>query len=134
MNPRRPAPLVAVCALAVLEAAAFAGLGVAWLTDVVSGRAQLPGASTFLAVFALGVAALLALAARGLWRGRRWARSLVMVWQVLLVVLSVGWLSSQVSVWAVVVLLVALVVGVGLLLPSVVAATVPAEPGDPTAG
>lgn len=130
MNPRRPAPLVAVCALTVLEAAAFAGLGVAWLTDVVTGRAQMPGASAFLAVFALGVAALLAWGARGLWRGQRWARSLVMAWQVLLVVLSIGWLSSQVTPWAVAVLLVAVAVGVGLLLPSVVAATVPGSPGD----
>lgn len=128
MSPRRPVPLVAICALTLLEAAAFAGLGVAWLTDVVTGRAQLPGASTFLAAFGLGVAVLLALGARGLWRGRRWARSVVMVWQVLLVVLSVGWLSSQVTVWGVAVLVVAVVVGVGLLLPPVVAATVPERP------
>jgi hypothetical protein len=120
---RRPAVLLVVCALVTLEAAAFLGLGVAWTADVVRGVASLPAASLFLAAFGLGIAALLLLAARGLWRGRRWARSPVITWQILLVVLALGWLGAQPSVWAVIVLVVATLVGVGLLLPSVAAVT-----------
>jgi len=120
---RRPALLLIVCALVTLEAAAFLGLGVAWTADVVRGAATMPAASLFLAAFGVGIAILLLLAARGLWRGRRWARSPVIMWQVLLVVLSLGWLSAQASVLGVVVLVVATLVGVGLLLPPVVAVT-----------
>ena len=53
----------------------------------------MPAASLFLAAFGIGVALLLLLAARGLWRGRRWARSPVIMWQILLVVLAIGWLG-----------------------------------------
>jgi hypothetical protein len=120
---RRPVALLVVCLLVVLEAAAFLGLGVAWTADVVRGAATMPGASLFLAAFGVGIALLLVLAARGLWRGRRWARSPVIMWQILLVVLAVGWLGAEPTAWAVVVLVVALAIGVGLLLPPVVAVT-----------
>src|SRR6478735_10555425 len=113
--------LLVVCCLVVLEAAAFAGLGLAVGAELVRGRATMPGATAFLAVCGLGVAALLGLCARGLWRGRRWARSPVVMWQILLVVLALGWYSAQASVLGVVVLVVATLVGVGLLLPPVVA-------------
>lgn len=128
----RPPLLAVVCLLTLLEAALAAGLGIAWAADLVTGGAAAPGATAFLALFALGIACLLAACARGLWRGRRWARSPVMTWQVLLVVLAVGWLGAEVTVWAVLVLAVALAVGIGLLLPPVVAATT--LTGPPTAG
>jgi len=128
---RRPPALLIVCLLVTVEAAAFFGLGVAWTADVLRGAATMPAASLFLAAFGIGVALLLLLAARGLWRGRRWARSPVIMWQILLVVLSVGWLGVEPSAWAVVVLVVAVLIGVGLLLPSAVAATVPRQ--DPPA-
>ncbi|MBO3083814.1 hypothetical protein [Cellulomonas fengjieae] len=117
MTERRPVLLV-VCLLVVLEAAAFLGLAVAWTTDVVRGAATMPAASLFLAAFGFGIALLLLLAARGLWRGRRWARSPVIMWQILLVVLAVGWLGAEQTVWAAAVLVIAVVVGVGLLLPA----------------
>jgi len=119
----RSVPLAAVCALVLAEALAFLGLGVAFVVDLTRGNADLPAATVFLALFALGVAVLLSGAARGLWRGRRWARSPVMTWQILLVVMSLGWLGVEASVWAVAVAVVAVLVAVGLLLPPVVAAT-----------
>lgn len=88
----------------------------------------MPAASLFLVAFAAGVALLLLLAARGLWRGRRWARSPVIMWQILLVVLAVGWLTAEPTTWAVVVLVVAVLTGAGLLLPAVVAATTRSGP------
>ena len=123
MTDRRPAVLLVVCLLVTLEAAAFLGLAVAWAADVVRGAATMPAASLFLAAFGAGVALLLLLAARGLWRGRRWARSLVIMWQILLAVLAVGWLSVELTAWAAIVLTVAVLTGVGLLLPPVVVAT-----------
>ena len=98
MTGTRPPVLLVVCCLIVLEAAAFAGLGLAVGAELVRGRATMPGATAFLAVCALGVAALLGLCARGLWRGRRWARSPVIMWQILLVVLALGWYSAEPSV------------------------------------
>jgi len=120
-----------VCLLTLLEAAAAVGLAVAWTVDLVRGVSVSVGATLFLVVFGLAVALVLAAAARGLWRGRRWARSPVMTWQVMLVVLSVGWIGADPAPWTWGVLVVALVVGVGLLLPPVVAATT--APGRPSA-
>jgi hypothetical protein len=120
---RRPAALAVVCGLVLVQAGLLAGLASAWVVDLVQGESRLPAATVFLALFALGVAAVLVLAIRGLWAGRRWARSPVMTWQILLVVLSVGWLGVEVAPWAVGVLVSALAVGVGLVLPSVVAVT-----------
>jgi hypothetical protein len=107
----------------LLEAVAFAVLGVAFLVELVRGRSVLAGASLFLVAFALGVAAVLVASARGLWRGRRWARSPVMTWQIMLVVLALGWFGVEPTWWSAVVVAVAVVVGGGLLLPAVVAAT-----------
>ncbi|UJP41817.1 hypothetical protein F1D97_14830 [Cellulomonas palmilytica] len=121
--------LAVVCLLTLLEAAAAVGLSVAWVSDLVRGVSVRPAATVFLVVFGLTVALVLVASARGLWRGRRWARSPVMTWQIMLVVLSLGWVGADPAPWAWGVLVVALVVGVGLLLPSVVAATT-ARPGD----
>jgi hypothetical protein len=120
---RRPAFLAVLSVLVLLQAGLLAGLGSAWVVDLVRGESRLPAATVFLALFAFGVAAVLVLGVRGLWAGRRWARSPIMTWQVLLVVLSIGWLGVEPALWAVGVLVSALVVAVGLLLPSVVAAT-----------
>jgi hypothetical protein len=120
---RRPGALALVCGLVLVQAGLLVGLASVWVVDLLRGESRLPGATVFLALFALGVASVLVLAVRGLWGGRRWARSPVMTWQILLVVLSIGWLGVEVAPWAVAVLVAAVVVGVGLLLPSVVAAT-----------
>ncbi|WP_028050338.1 hypothetical protein [Cellulomonas sp. URHD0024] len=131
MTDRRPPVLLVVCCLIVLEAAAFAGLGLAVGAELVRGRATMPGATAFLAVCALGVAALLGLCARGLWRGRRWARSPVIMWQILLVVLALGWFGSEPSAWAPVVIVMAIGIAGGLLVPAVVRATTPPRDGQP---
>ncbi|AEE46658.1 hypothetical protein [Cellulomonas fimi] len=127
MSPR-PAPLVVACVLTLLESVVVGAMGVAFLVDLVRGRTVIPAATVFLVVFCAGVATLLVLAARALWNGRRWARSPVMTWQVLLVVLSVGWLQVEMTPWALAVLAVAVVLGVLLLLPQVVAATSQTRP------
>ena len=128
----RPALLAVLCLVILVQAAVLVGLGGAWLKDLVTGASQLPGATVFLVAFALGIAALLIAAARALWNGRRWARSPVLTWQLLLIAMSVGWLRTEPTGWAIAVLASAVVVGVGLLLPPVIAATSgrPARPDD----
>jgi hypothetical protein len=128
---RRPVVLVVVCLLVLVEALAFVGLALGWLVELLRGRTEIPGAVAFLVAFALGMAVLLAACARGLWRGRRWARSPVVLWQVLLVVLAIGWLGSGITPWGVAVVVIALITGVGLLLPSVVAVTTGAAGSTP---
>ncbi len=134
---RAPRLLAPLCLLVLLEAALLVGLGVAFAVEIVRGS-QVVGAMAFLVVFALAVAAVLALSARGLWRGRRWARSPVLTWQLFLVVLAVGWLQVEATGWAAGILAVALAVAIGLLTPGVVAATTgrgdedePAAPRSP---
>lgn len=119
----RPRLLAVTCVLVLLESVVVAGLGIAFVVSLVRGATALAAPTAFLVVFCAGVTTLLVLAARGLWAGRRWARSPVMMWQVLLVVLALGWLGQEVTAWAVAVLVVAVAVGVLLLLPPVVAAT-----------
>jgi len=119
----RPAVLAAICLAVLVQAAVLIGLGGAWVRDLVSGASEIPGATLFLLAFAWGIAALLIASARALWRGRRWARSPVITWQILLVAMSIGWLGVERTGWAVAVLVSGLLVTVGLLLPSVVAAT-----------
>lgn len=127
----RPVALVAVLVLVGVEVVACAVVAVAVLVGMVRGSSLMPGASAFLATFFLAVAAVLALAARGLWSGRRWGRAPVMTWQVLLVVLAWGWLRVEVSVLPALVLTVAAVTGVGLLVPSVVRATTGSSSSEP---
>jgi hypothetical protein len=126
--------LVLVCLLVLLEATLLVGVGIAFGVELVRG-ASVPGAAVFLLVFMLGVAAVLIASARGLWQGRRWSRSPVLTGQLLLIVLALGWLGVEPTWWASLVLVVAVVVGTGLVLPSVVAATTGtvrwAEDGSP---
>ncbi|MGN8245683.1 hypothetical protein ACTHAM_002807 [Cellulomonas soli] len=123
----RPVQLAVVCVLVLVEALASAGLGAVFLLGLASGDATMPTATVFLAACCLGVAAALAACARGLWRGRRWARSPVMTWQIMLLVLALGWFGVEASWWSAAVVGVAVLVGVGLVLPPVVAATVPED-------
>lgn len=119
---RAPGLVLAVVGLVLAQALVLAVAAVGMLVALVRGS-QMPGPVVFLVALAAGVAALLVGAGRALLRGRRWARSPVMTWQILLVVLSVGWIGSEAGPWAVGVLAVAVAVGVGLLLPPVVAWT-----------
>lgn len=119
---RAPAAVRAVTALVLLQALALAVATVALLVALVRGT-SMPGPVVFMAVLAAGIGAVLAGAAVGLLRGRRWGRAPVMTVQILLVVLAVGWVGVELAAWSVVVLAVAGATGVLLVLPPVVAWT-----------
>ncbi|WP_308169164.1 hypothetical protein [Cellulomonas hominis] len=119
---RPPAAVRVLSALVLVQAVALLGVAVALVVGLVRGT-SLPGPVAFMAVLALGVAALLAGAARALLGGHRWGRAPVLTVQILLVVLAVGWLGSGVAAWFVVVLVLAVVTAVLVVVPPVVAWT-----------
>lgn len=121
--PARPAALTALVAGVGVEVVALVAGAVVLLVELFGGGSQSVGVSLFIVVFALGVAALLVAAARGLLQGRRWARSPVATWQILQGVVAVSSLQVGVTPWVVAALVVAVVVLVLLMLRPVVDAT-----------
>jgi hypothetical protein len=120
---RRPALLVTVCAVVVLEAALLIGVAGAYLVAIARGASEAPGTAAGIAGFGAVVAAALLGCARALWRGRRWARGPVLTWQVLQGATAVSALSGEQRPTALALVAVAVLGAVLLLLPSVRGAT-----------
>ncbi len=115
----RPPLLTAVAALVALEAVLLVG-GAAYLVHgLLVEDAAAPVAAVALAATALVFAVAVAFCARGLLQRAGWARSPVLVWQVLQ--LAAGWPAvTGGSPWLGVLLVVpAVLVLVGLFLPAV---------------
>ncbi len=120
-SPSRPPLLVVACGLVLLEAVA---LGAAAAVGIASlGGGGDVGPVVFLVLLALGAAALLVGAVRGLWGGRRWPRGPVLTVQLFVVVAATTWWRAGGGVLALAPVVVAVVVGGALLVPSVVAVT-----------
>ena len=85
-----PPPLVVAASLTAVEAVVLAGLGLLEVANLNSGRLTMGVTTT---AFFLGAAAALAWCAWALWRVRRWARSPVVMAQ--LIVLGLAW-----NLWA----------------------------------
>ncbi len=129
--PRLPRLLVVALVVVLAEAAALTAAGIAFALDVVLGRAEYVASTLGIGVFAWGFAALLAGAARGLSRGRRWGRAPIATWQILQG--AVGFLQLPGMPWFGALLIVSgLVVLVGLFAPASIAATAGVG-GDPEA-
>ena len=123
----RPTPVLVLCALLGLEILTLGVGAVAAVVLLIRGS-ELPGPLAFMAVVAVLIGAVLVAATRSLWQGgARWARSPVMFWQVLLIVLALGWLGVEGSLWTVAVLAVGVVAAMLLLFRPVVAWTLPAD-------
>lgn len=125
----RPSALLVACAIVLVEVVLTTGLAVLALVELVRGESQVPGATVFFAAFCALVAVVLVAAARALLAGRRWGRSPIVTWQVLLVVMALGWYGAEHSLAVAAVLVAAGCVVVCLLLPSVVAFTTVATMG-----
>ncbi|MFZ0159187.1 MAG: hypothetical protein WAL50_09185 [Kineosporiaceae bacterium] len=105
LTPGSRAPMGRLAALAVLsEAALVGGYGVYLGVESVIAPATERLAAVVMAVFCAALAVALVVLARALAAGRRWARSPVLVWQVLQASVAAPALSTR---WP---------VGVGLLL------------------
>ena len=117
---RPPRPLVLAVALVVLEALVLAVLAVLELAHLGSGRLTM-GVTT--ALFFLGYAAALLLCGYGLLRLVSWARSPVVLAQ--LIQLGLAWSWRQTAAVAVPLALVAVAVLAGVLAPPSIAALEP---------
>lgn len=107
----------------LVEAALLAAVGVFFVVEVVVAEPTSTGTAVSIAALALLLAGVLVLCARGLLAGRRWARAPVMTWQLLVLLAVVPTLLGD-RWWAAAGLAaLSLVAAVGLLVPSVVAAT-----------
>ena len=107
--------LARVVAVAVLiEAALVGGFGVYLAVSSVTSQATELPAAIVMAVFFLVVAAALVVLARALVAGRRWARSPILLWQVLLGAVAAEALSIHRLV-EVGVLALCLIAGLGVL-------------------
>lgn len=120
-GPPRPRLLVVACALVLLEVLALVVAAVLGLLALVDGAHV--GPVLMIVVMALGAAALLAGAARGLWRGMRWGRGPVITAQIMLVVVATTWWGTGAGPRALLPLAIAVVTAVALLTPQVVAVT-----------
>ena len=119
--------------MVVLEAFALVAVAGWWLVRVAAAGSQNLAVGLFIAVFCLGIAAMLVVAARAVRRGRRGGRSPLVAWQLLqgatsVAVLQVaqgpvavvGWAALGVAAVVLVVLLTTMTTG-----PEAVAASPP---------
>lgn len=121
--PGRPSALLVAVALAAAEALLLVVVAGYVVVSTLSGPGSLLPVVPLL-VLPLAVAAGLALALRGLLRGRRWARAPIITWQLFQVVLLVPALGdAALRPWALAALLASVVVVVSLLTPAALRAT-----------
>ena len=123
MGPARPLALVAVVVAVLLEAVLLVGVAVFIGVETLAGDPTDLVTAAVIGVLALLTGVFLAVCARGLWRGRRWARAPVVTWQLLMLLAVLPTLGEERWPVAVGLLALCLVAGVGPLLPSVVART-----------
>jgi hypothetical protein len=118
-----PAPrgLLLVAAGVGLEALLVLGGAVGSAVSSATGDAQDRVGALFLAVTALALAAGLATLAVGVRRGARWARTPVLVWQVLQVIVSLGGGTGLPLAAGIPLAVLGVAVGYGVLRPGVVA-------------
>ena len=128
-RPRRPPALLVAAVVAAAEALVLVGVAVAAVAVTLTAGGSLL-AVVPLVVLPLAIAAGLVFAARGLLRGRRWARAPVVTWQLFQVVLLQPALDRpSLLPWAVALLVVSVVAVVAVLTPAARRATAgPAPP------
>ncbi|SDQ08633.1 hypothetical protein [Quadrisphaera sp. DSM 44207] len=120
--------LLAVVAAVALEALLLLGVVVLYAVELLGAGAVDAAGATATAALAGAAGLGLGACARGLLAGRRWARAPVLTWQLLQAAVAVPLLAGP-WWWAGAGLLVlAVVAGVGLFAPSVVAATTAPQP------
>ncbi|HYF71508.1 MAG TPA: hypothetical protein VD864_01740 [Nocardioides sp.] len=113
--PPNPAPLVAAASLVAVEAVLLLGYAVLELANVSADRVAVAVTTS---VFFAGYGALLLVCAHAVTRGRSWARSPIVLAQ--LIQLGVAWSfrGGETTLVAIALAVVALVVLAGLLAPS----------------
>lgn len=117
--------LVALAALVALQGMALLVIAVFYVAELARDQAAEPRGALFAALVAVIVGLGLLACARGLIRGRRWARSPVLVVQLLLALVAVGpegvvhgspYVGVALVLWAVIVATLLFVPGVSAVL------------------
>ncbi len=126
---RRPWVRVLVIVLLLVQVASTLVLTFGAAGELLAKEAWYAEALIFLAAFFLGVSVMLIAAARALWIGRTWPRSVVLTWQLIVVVVALqgidaaGW-----EQWGT--LLLAVAIGTLLFVPGVAVPRTPWRGGD----
>jgi dolichyl-phosphate-mannose--protein O-mannosyl transferase len=113
-----PPPLVVAAALTGIEAAVLTGMAVVELAHFTSSRAALGLTTT---MFFLAYAAGLAWCARAVTRGESWARSPIVLTQLIQIGVATSFWGGDTTLLAVGLIVVALVVIAGVLHPASIA-------------
>jgi len=107
----RPLGLVAAAILVFLEALVILGIAGYLLLEILGGQSKSIGAALSLFLLVLLGAAWIGFAGRGLLRGRRWARSTAVFWQLVQLAIASASFDGRGANAA---------IGVGLIVPSVI--------------
>lgn len=112
-NKSRPRALTAIIAVILLEAIVVLGLATILLVEILAGASR--SFSTAIALFAMVAAAgaFVAFIAVSLARGKRWARSAALFWQLVQLSVASGSFTGQFGNW---------MIGTALIVPSMVVA------------
>jgi hypothetical protein len=89
-NPKKPTSILIAVGLLVLEAVSILSVLAGLVLELASGRYQNLVSSIFLVALGAGAIAWVLLFTRELFRGRRWARSAAVFWQLLLAAVGAG--------------------------------------------
>lgn len=108
-NPHRPASIVAVFSLLLLEATATLGTAVWYATSLGAEGPLSLGGRIFMLALIVGAAAWQSNVAVQVYKGHAWTRAAALVWQVFQVIFAVSFLGT--GGWA-------LVLGTSLLIPA----------------
>ena len=124
-NPSKPLTLRLVLALLALEALAIVAVLAVLILELGQGKSQSLLSSIFLIVLSAAALSWVSLFTRELYRGKRWARSAAVFWQLLLAAVGAGAISETGSnqVFGFLLVLLAGATMVLLFTPSVVQAT-----------
>ena len=115
----RPRPLLVAVGLLALQGASFVGYAFVVLVQAVRGDRTTVLGAVLLAVLLVAWGGCLGLAARGLWDGRRWARSPVVVTELLLLAVGIPLAQGAGRPAGIVLVVVAVVVLAAVLSPPV---------------
>ena len=129
----RPFTIVIAAVIQALVGLVAAAGGLYSLYATITGQVSAVTSAIPLAVFGLGVGALLVFVARGLWELKDWARTPVFVTQLFLAVISYYMFTGDQYLFGAVLLGVALIAGAAVLSPPTTAVLFPEET-PPTRG
>lgn len=129
---KRPIGVVVAAIIVGLEALALLAAGVMLLTALFTQPQQSMASSIFLVVLVIGIAIALGAVGLNFFKGYRWTRSAVFVWQLLIVAIAFPAFSSGAPILGAVMASPAIAVAVLLFTPTVVQFTLRTGQPDKT--